>query len=271
MQNRAPVANAGTDLVINEGASFTISGAGSFDPEQQVLAYAWTTNMMSVDPTLLRIREFTTVAPEVDANTTYYFRLVVNDGVLNSAPDTVRVVVKNVNKVPQITGQVATLSTNEDEPLSITLSAVDVVDPDPSQTLTLRVLAGNGYTLNGNTIVPVANYCGTLAVPVVVSDGIASSNVFVLEVSVLPVNDMPHFVSTPVLSALEGRTYTYYVKAFDEDLGCTDNPVPDMLTITADLPAWLTIVEGQNNGEAVIAGVPAAANVGEHTITICNR
>lgn len=267
VQNRAPVANAGTDLVINEGASFTVSGAGSFDPEQLTLSYSWTTDM-TIEAALLSQQVFTAIAPEVDANTTYYFRLVVNDGVLSSAPDTVRVVVKNVNKVPQITGQVATLSTNEDEPLSITLSAVDVVDTDPSQTLTLRVLAGNGYTLNGNTIVPVANYCGMLAVPVVVSDGIASSNVFVLEVSVLPVNDMPHFVSTPVLSALEGRTYTYYVKAFDEDLGCTDNPVPDMLTITADLPAWLTIVEGQNNGEAVIAGVPAAANVGEHTITI---
>ncbi len=267
VQNRAPVANAGTDLVINEGASFTISGAGSFDPEQLTLSYSWTTDM-TIEAALLSQQVFTAIAPEVDANTTYYFRLVVNDGVLSSAPDTVRVVVKNVNKVPQITGQVATLSTNEDEPLSITLSAVDVVDTDPSQTLTLRVLAGNGYTLNGNTIVPVANYCGMLAVPVVVSDGIASSNVFVLEVSVLPVNDMPHFVSTPVLSALEGRTYTYYVKAFDEDLGCTDNPVPDMLTITADLPAWLTIVEGQNNGEAVIAGVPAASNVGEHTITI---
>ncbi|MBN1990680.1 MAG: tandem-95 repeat protein [Bacteroidales bacterium] len=268
VQNRVPVANAGTDLVIAEGASFTVSGTASYDPEGLTLSYSWQSDM-AVDETQLTLPSFTVTAPEVDANTTYYFRLVVNDGAIDSNPDTVRVVVRNENKVPQITEQLTALSTNEDEPLSISLSAVAVIDPDPNQTLTLRVLAGNGYTLSDNTIVPVANYCGTLAVPVVVSDGIASSNVFVLDVSVIPVNDIPRFASKPVLYALEGKTYTYNIKVVDADLGCTDNPVPDALTITAELPTWLTLLtEGQNNGEAIVGGIPTTANVGEHSITI---
>src|SRR5690606_10598153 len=97
--NKKPVANAGADIVVNEGEMFTLDGSGSFDPDNDALTFYW-------DATGLSLPENDSVyisvtAPEVEEDITIPVVLVVSDGQLNSASDTVFVKILQVNKTPE--------------------------------------------------------------------------------------------------------------------------------------------------------------------------
>ncbi|MCK4640724.1 MAG: hypothetical protein KAU06_05260, partial [Candidatus Marinimicrobia bacterium] len=95
--NNPPTAYAGSDQVVNEGTIVQLDGSGSSDPESQSLTYTWTAPSVItlsddnvVDPTF--------TAPDVDLMEKFEFILVVNDGELDSEPDTVYVTVQNVEE-----------------------------------------------------------------------------------------------------------------------------------------------------------------------------
>ncbi|MGH8167191.1 MAG: putative Ig domain-containing protein, partial [Woeseiaceae bacterium] len=76
-----------------------------------------------------------------------------------------------------------------------------------------------------------------------------------------PVNNPPTFTSTAEVDATEGTTYTYEVTATDADAGAT-------LAITAPtLPAWLELMDN-GDGTATLTGTPAAADVGDHDVSL---
>jgi ACT domain-containing protein len=93
--NQAPLANAGVNLIVDEGQTVTLNGSQSSDPNNDKLTYKWTaptgitlSSTTSVNPTF--------TAPNVNQDTLFTFGLVVNDGIVNSAPATVKVTVRNV-------------------------------------------------------------------------------------------------------------------------------------------------------------------------------
>jgi len=95
VSNNPPIANAGPDQVVNEGTTVHLDGSGSSDPEVSNLSYTWTapagitlSDENAVDPSF--------VAPDVDNIEKYDIILVVNDGELDSTPDTVTITVQNV-------------------------------------------------------------------------------------------------------------------------------------------------------------------------------
>ena len=94
--------------------------------------------------------------------------------------------VEVVNQVPQITGQ-ASLSTNADTPLTITLTHLTIVDPDNSSPpiFSLTVGAGLNYEVSGTTITPDSGFTGWLSLPVTVSDDQDTSDVYMLSVEVI--------------------------------------------------------------------------------------
>ena len=86
--NRAPTADAGTDQTVAEGASVTLNGSGSSDPESANLTYAWTqvgTPAVTLTGDTTATPTFT--APEnLPANAVLEFMLTVTD--LGGASDT---------------------------------------------------------------------------------------------------------------------------------------------------------------------------------------
>ena len=94
--NQPPVADAGADIVVDEGQTVTLDGSGSSDPEGAQLGYTWTQTAGTPDG-LLDVSDSEQVsftAPEVDGDTTLTFELSVSDGDLSDT-DTVDVTVQD--------------------------------------------------------------------------------------------------------------------------------------------------------------------------------
>ncbi len=170
------------------------------------------------------------------------------------------------NVVPVIDAQAGPLETGEGVALTLQLDDLTVTDPDNAfpADFTLAVQSGASYTVVGATVTPAAGFTGDLAVPVVVSDGTDESEPFDVTVTVLASgapNQPPAFTSTPGTQATEGRSYTYAIAAEDANPG-------DTLAITAPtLPGWLAFTDN-GDGTATLTGTPAAADVGEHAVSL---
>ena len=83
-----PTANAGADQSVMGGAFVTLDGSGSRDPEGSALRYTW--RQRSGSP--VGLKDENSAHPSFDApglTQQMTFELVVNDGALSSAPDTV--------------------------------------------------------------------------------------------------------------------------------------------------------------------------------------
>ena len=89
--NTAPVAEAGLGVFAYVGDTVTLNGEGSTDPDAQALSYAWT--QVSGPPAALT--DASTARPSflVEQPGAVRFQLIVSDGTLVSAADTVAVVV----------------------------------------------------------------------------------------------------------------------------------------------------------------------------------
>lgn len=104
--NQAPVANAGLAQTVAKGSLVQLNGSASIDPEGALLTYTWR-QVAGPAVTLSSVSEVQPlfVAPNVTANTTLTFELVVNDGQAQSAPSNTNVVVTSgaaaINIAPQ--------------------------------------------------------------------------------------------------------------------------------------------------------------------------
>ena len=87
----APTAEAGLPLLANVGDTVLLNGSASSDPEDDPLGFTWT-QFSGPEVTLL---QEDTDSPQftVEKPGTYRFDLVVNDGIEDSEPDRVEVVV----------------------------------------------------------------------------------------------------------------------------------------------------------------------------------
>ena len=97
--NAAPVAIAGTDDTVSRNAVIRLDGTQSFDPDNDPLSFAWSIVSRPAGGTgALDNAASPTPSMPADGEGDFVFRLVVNDGQVDSAPDTV--VVTSVNDPP---------------------------------------------------------------------------------------------------------------------------------------------------------------------------
>ncbi len=90
LSNVPPVARAGADQAVATGTLVTLDGATSSDADANPLTYAWTFTSRPVG-SAAALTGATTVTPSftADLNGTYVIQLIVHDGRVNSAPDSV--------------------------------------------------------------------------------------------------------------------------------------------------------------------------------------
>ncbi|MGH8265111.1 MAG: PKD domain-containing protein [Steroidobacteraceae bacterium] len=97
--NRPPVANAGADQTVYATQTVTLDGSGSTDPDGQALNYQWSFVSRPAGSTVALSSATAvkpTFAPDRDGN--YVVQLIVSDGQLSSAADTVQV--STLNSAP---------------------------------------------------------------------------------------------------------------------------------------------------------------------------
>jgi len=139
--NHPPTANAGLNQTKNEDNLVTLDGSGSRDPDSDPLTYTWT---QLSGPTVILSNAHspmpTFTAPSVGrGGATLVFQLVVNDGVVDSAPAQVTITVLPIDHPPVCTLAQArpTLLWPPDHKL-LAVTIVGVTDLDNDQvTLTV--------------------------------------------------------------------------------------------------------------------------------------
>lgn len=155
--NSAPVANAGPDQNVATGSVATLSGSGSSDADGDPLTYLWTITSVPVGSGVNALSSGTVVSPTfiADVDGAYVFSLIVNDGTVSSAADSVTVTAATANSAPVadagpdqyvITGSLVTLdgsasSDADSDPLTYAWTLVS--RPDGSSATLSSTTAGN--------------------------------------------------------------------------------------------------------------------------------
>ena len=95
IENSAPVANAGADQTVLIGAAVVLDGSGSTDVDGDALTFSW--SLTSPAGSAAVLYDPTAVKPTflVDVPGDYVAQLIVNDGLVDSTPDTVTVSIEN--------------------------------------------------------------------------------------------------------------------------------------------------------------------------------
>lgn len=102
LENQPPITNTSPDQRVNEGDLVTLNGSGSFDPDGEIVTYAWGIEdsddeapPVSLNGQNTSIATFTapTVAGNVNANS-YLFELTVTDNDGLKGTNTSKVVVE---------------------------------------------------------------------------------------------------------------------------------------------------------------------------------
>jgi hypothetical protein len=127
---------------------------------------------------------------------------------------------------PIIEGQ-QSLSLAEDTMLVVSLDDLIVRDPDSAfpEGFSLRLEAGNNYTVEQQSIIPAGDFNGQLAVTAFVNDSISDSTAFILSVMVSAVNDAPIANDDSLSVAQDSPSTSVNVLANDSDID------GDLLTI----------------------------------------
>ncbi len=194
--NVPPVANAGRDQSVVTGATVALDGTASSDADGDLLAFSWSFTTLPADSTAA-LSGATTPRPTFTADRagSYVIQLVVNDGIVASAPDTVTVTAATENVAPVanagadqtvVTGSIVTLDGSAS-------SDVDGNVLKYNWSLTWRPAGSAAVLVGATTVRPSfsADRDGDYVIQLVVDDGTVSSAPDTVTVTAAAANDVP--------------------------------------------------------------------------------
>jgi len=165
--NQPPVANAGPDQLVVVGATVTLDGSGSSDPDADLLTYSWSVTSVPAGSGAM-LSDATAIDPSLVADVAgdYVLQLMVNDGEFDSAPDTVMVTV--VVAAPPVADPSGPYSgfTNE----AVTFDGRGSSDPDGGAIQSWNWDFGDGSAGMGETVTHIYGAIGTYDVQLTVTD-----------------------------------------------------------------------------------------------------
>jgi gliding motility-associated-like protein len=174
-----------------------------------------------------------TVTPALNFSGRLKVRVTVNDGKHDSDPYDMDVDVKPVNDPPVITSQ-ATLTTKENQAITLKESDLTITDPDNTK-FTLTISGGANYAFSNQTITPAKDFTGQLTVPVAANDGKINSAPFNVLINVLPVNDVPKITGQSQLTTEKNKPVA--IELSHLTVADSDNPYPTGFTLHISPPA----------------------------------
>jgi K319L-like, PKD domain len=174
--NSAPVANAGPDQIVHPDHTVTLDGSASSDVDGNSLAYSWSILTVPADSSVSSksLSDPTAEKPTFVADLvgTYIAQLIVNDGTVNSLPDTVTIIAND----PPVANAGSDQSVLVGTPF--TLDGSGSYDPDgDSLTYSWTFISrptGSTATLSGvDTLSPLftPDQLGDYVIQLIVNDG----------------------------------------------------------------------------------------------------
>lgn len=204
--NALPIADAGAEQFVTVGDTVTLDGSNSNDQEDQALTYRWRQvrgeNVVLSDSQAVQPRF---IAPVPNGETSFAFELLVHDGIIASAPDTVRIHINN--KPVLLNGIVAAQDTVGDD---TTLALIAVASDGDNDSLTWNWSTTQGtLTGNGANVMftpPLVTSITPVLVTLEVSDGKGGSASASLTLNVVHPNRLPIAVAGPAQYVTAGDT-----------------------------------------------------------------
>jgi len=188
VSNEAPVlSGVPSNVSVDEGSSYTFT-ASATDPDSppQTLTFSLVgaPNDATINPST---GEFSWTPSEEQGPGIYTFAVQVTDGVYTNS-ETITIEVKEVNSNPIANDQ--TITTDENTPISVQLSATDSDLPANALTYSIKTGPTNGTISNFDsatgelTYTPSNNYSGSDSFTFKANDGTADSNIATISITV---------------------------------------------------------------------------------------
>ncbi|HRF45541.1 MAG TPA: PKD domain-containing protein, partial [Candidatus Competibacteraceae bacterium] len=254
-ENSKPVAEAGPAQTVALHATVQLNGAGSHDADGDALTYQWTLTTVPVGSTAA-LTNPTSINPTFAADKAgaYVAQLIVNDGTVDSDPDTVTISTENSKPVADAgpDQQVAVGDT-----VILNGSGSSDADGDPLNyqwALTTQPVGSTAALQDADQAQTqfIPDFAGSYIAQLIVHDGLLASDPDTATVTVTvptPTNRNPQITSSPVTTATVGQAYSYDVNATDADgdtLSYVLNVAPADMNMNAStgLIAWTPTAAG---------------------------
>ena len=133
------------------------------------------------------------------------------------------------------------ITINEDSPQEILLIGSDANGDVLTFNLETNPLNGTA-SISGNEVmyIPNTNYNGTDNFTFTASDGGLTSLPATVTITIMAINDLPVFSSTPIIDALDGTTHEYLISTEDID-------GDDVIVTATTKPDWLAISDNNSS------------------------
>ncbi len=177
-QNTPPVAHAGRTQIVTTGALIQLNGAGSTDVDGNPLTYSWSLITLPAESKAL-LSNLTAVNPTFTADVpgTYVAQLIVNDGFVDSTPETVTIATNVVQAPTANAGPNQTVTHNSNVALNGT--GTDLQGLPLTYQFALIAKPSGSHAVLTNAAVPnttfAADLPGTYVAQLIVNNGVLNS------------------------------------------------------------------------------------------------